>query len=71
MRGNLSYVEEELSPFGFTRCNKCYIVNMQYVKSIEKNVVLVGNEELTISRGRQKSFMNEFLAFIQRGGVLR
>lgn len=71
LRGNLSAAEKELQPFGFSRCNKCYLVNLQHVRSIEKNTVQVGSETLAISRGQQKAFMNDFLAYIQKGGILR
>lgn len=71
LRGNLSAAEKELQPFGFSLCNKCYLVNLQHVRSIEKNTVQVGSETLAISRGQQKAFMNDFLAYIQKGGILR
>lgn len=71
LRAKLSNAEKELREFGFSRCNKCYLVNLQYVKRIEKNTVHVGDDMLAISRGQQKAFMNDFLAHIQKGGVLR
>lgn len=71
VRGSLSILEQELCQYGFARCNKGYLVNMQYVRRIEKNIAVVGDETLMVSRGRQKQFMSEFLAYIQKGGVLR
>lgn len=71
LRANLSNAEKDLRDYGFSRCNKCYLVNLQHVKRIEKNTVLVGGDTLAISRGQQKSFMNDFLVYIQKGGVLR
>ena len=57
-------LENELLPDGFCKCNQCYLVNLQYVQSVEKNtVVLAGGECLSISRSRKKPFMQALLDF--------
>ena len=57
-------LESELSPDGFCKCNQCYLVNLQYVQSVEKDtVVLTGGECLNISRNRKKPFMQALLDF--------
>lgn len=53
-----------LSSGSFSRCNNCYCVNLQYVTGFEGNVVVVGNDRLTISRGRKKSFMNDLMEYL-------
>lgn len=59
--GNLKDVEEALYPFGFRRCNHCYIVNMRYVREIRENSVILGPgaEELQVSRSKKKAFLGE------------
>lgn len=42
-KGALSEVEEELKSMNFFRCNKCYLVNLEYVEAVENNSVQVGN----------------------------
>lgn len=64
---SLKELENELISNGFVRCNKCYLVNLQYVQSVEKDiVVLVGGECLSISRSRKKNFMQSLLDYCGR-----
>ena len=57
--GVLSAVEKELSAYGFLRCNKCYIVNPQFVVGVKGFNVQVGNSVLQISRPRRAAFLSE------------
>ena len=57
-------LESELQPDGFCKCNQCYLVNLRYVRSVEKDtVVLIDDECLSISRNRKKTFMQALLDF--------
>lgn len=57
-------LESELLPDGFCKCNQCYLVNLRYVQSVEKDtVVLTDGECLNISRNRKKPFMQALLDF--------
>ena len=57
-------LECELLPDGFCKCNQCYLVNLRYVRSVEKDtVVLIDDECLSISRNRKKPFMQALLDF--------
>lgn len=57
-------LEEQLSANGFARCSQCYLVNLEYVQSVEKStVVLMGGECLNISRSRRKPFMQALLDY--------
>lgn len=64
VRGKLSDAEKALAPFHFALCNKSYLVNLQHVKDINKNIVKVGDDELLISRGKQKIFLDKFLQYL-------
>ncbi len=57
--GALSGVEEELSTFGFLRCNKCYLVNPKFIVKVKGCTVQVGDHTLQISRPRRAGFMAE------------
>ncbi len=57
-------LESELLPDGFCKCNQCYLVNLRYVQSVEKDTaVLTDGECLNISRNRKKPFMQALLDF--------
>lgn len=56
-RGSLKQLSEELQEPRFFPCNKCYMVNLSCVESIEGNIAVVAGEELVISRPKKKSFV--------------
>jgi DNA-binding LytR/AlgR family response regulator len=56
--GTLRAVEKEVESGGFFRSNNYYLVNLRYVKRVEQNTsVMVGGQELAISRARKKPFL--------------
>ena len=61
-------MEATLSSKVFVRCNNSYLVNLNYVRAIRGYTVLVGGDELPISRPKKKPFVqavNDFLG----GGI--
>lgn len=59
MTGVLSGVEQQLSRFGFLRCNKCYLVNPKFIVKVKGSTVQVGDNLLQISRPRRATFLAE------------
>lgn len=57
-RETMKRIEEKLAGESFFRCNKCYLINLEYVNGIEGNTVLVGEEEVQVSRARKKELMD-------------
>ncbi|MCD7806003.1 MAG: LytTR family DNA-binding domain-containing protein [Lachnospiraceae bacterium] len=57
--GTMKEVEESLREHGFSRCNKGYLVNLEYVEAIRNGAAVVAGEELVISRGRKSEFMED------------
>lgn len=55
--GNLKEVESTLNSKMFVRCNNCYLVNLNHVYAIRNYIVVVGEDELQISRPRKKAFI--------------
>lgn len=53
--GSLSDVEKSF-PTSFARCNHCYLVNLEYVTSVDKFTVTVGQDKLMISHPKKKEF---------------
>lgn len=57
-RQTMKSAETDLLPHGFYRCNSCYLVNLNCVKTVSRDsVVLTSGETLSISRARYKGFM--------------
>lgn len=65
--GTLRQWEEKLHPFHFSRCNNGYLVNLAKVTGYKKDVVMVGGDELIVSRPRRKAFFQELSDYI--GGM--
>lgn len=65
--GTLKDVCGKLEGRGFALCNRCYLVNLRYVKNIDGYSLKVGDEELQISRPQKKSFSEAFKKFIKTG----
>ncbi len=66
INSSLKEVKEKLAGADFALCNQCYLVNLNFVESINKNTVKVKDEELRISVPRRKEFENTFLEFLKR-----
>ncbi len=69
-RGKLQSVEDELRTYGFARCHASYLVNLEYVESVQNNTVTVMGVELPITRGKRDSFWAELTLFAGKGGIL-
>lgn len=57
-RGTLSEAEKALDPGQFFRCNKCYLVNLEYVEEIQNYDLILNGECIRISRSRRKPLLN-------------
>ena len=66
---SLKNFEKRLPEKCFSRCSQSFLVNLKYVKKLKQTSVMVGNEELPISRNRKKDFFEAFSNYA--GGGLR
>lgn len=65
--GVLKDLENQLGDT-FVRCNKCYLVNLDYVEGIAEDVVTVHGIPLKISRSRKRDFVQKISKYYQIGG---
>lgn len=66
--GNLKDVETRLDSTQFVRCNRCYLVNLAFVRAVQGHSLTVDQDELQISRPKRNAFLtalNNYLA----GGI--
>lgn len=66
--GSLAEMESQLSGEPFARCNKGYLVNLRHVKLVKGDMVLVGGDELLISRRKKKEFLHAVTDYYGGGG---
>ena len=53
-RVNISKIEDELKEFKFYRCHRCYLVNLEKIKSITSGGVMINDKEILVSRDKMK-----------------
>lgn len=57
--GTMSKASKELSSSHFEFCNRCYLVNLAYVRSVKGYECQVGKETITISHLKKKMFLEK------------
>ena len=67
VRGTLQGAEELLRESHFVRCNHWYLVNLQHVSEIRKNIVIVAGDELEISRRNKTAFLSALTDYMGMG----
>ena len=65
--GTMRSIEKLLPPRQFSKCNRCYLVNLRSVTRIQGNTVFIGKEELEISRPRKQEFLAALHEYIISG----
>jgi len=62
--GSLLQAEESLKPLGFSRCSSNCLVNLRCVTKVMNNKVFLGDETVSLSRGKKKTFMEDLTQFL-------
>ena len=62
--GTMAKMRQQLEPLGFSLCNNCYLVNLRFVRKVEKYTVTVGADVLQISHPRKKAFLQALNDYI-------
>ncbi len=66
-KASLKELEDKLQGLSFKRCNNCYLVNLKYVDSVNKDDLQIAGEWLKISRSRKREFLQALANYM--GGV--
>lgn len=66
--GTLKKVQEELKGLPFVLCNRCYLVNLTYIKEVRGDNVYIGNDVLQISLSKKKDFLKSLNKYLSDGG---
>lgn len=57
-KGSIREVESAAGMDQFFRCNKCYLINLEYVDSVQNNDICIGNDVVRVSRAKKKEFLD-------------
>ena len=63
-RAKVQDAEEKFVPFGFFRCNKGYLVNLEHVDGVKEGCCIINGEQLLISRARRNDFMTALTLYM-------
>lgn len=67
--GTMAGAERLLADFpGFVRCSASYLVNLRFVRAVSGATVTVGKDQIGISRGKKKEFLQALNTFWATGG---
>ena len=63
-KGSMKELKEQLNETKFFQCNRCYLVNLEYVEAFQGSDVTVASDVIQVSRSRKKEFldaMNDYM----------
>lgn len=63
-RLTLDEFSNKYSRYGFSKCHRCYLVNLKHVSSINNNEIAVGKYLIPLSRLRKKQFEEDFYEYL-------
>ncbi|MBO7364214.1 MAG: response regulator transcription factor [Lachnospiraceae bacterium] len=64
-KNTMKNVEETLAGLDFSRCNACYLVNMQFIRTVNGLIItMTDGDELKISQPKRKQFMTDLSNFL-------
>ncbi len=66
-KGQLKVVEQVLSKDNFVRCHNSYLVNLFHVLEVHQEHILVGKQELPLSRRKRKDFLKQLTDYLGGG----
>lgn len=67
-KGTMTDAQKALDEEQFFRCNRCYLVNLEYVESIDNYDIQVHSHVIAVSRARKKAFLNALNNYIHDAG---
>ncbi len=68
IRRSMQELEEALTPKGFLRVHKGYLVNYKFIRRLENTeVVLTNGEKIPMSRRRVQEIRNQYMELVQNG----
>lgn len=67
-KGTIRDAEGQLDQKKFFRCNRCYLVNLEYVENYLGNGITVHKDMIQVSRGRRKPFLDALNEYMNEVG---
>ncbi len=69
-RYNLRDYEEELSEYGFIRCHRSYLINLEHVSRISgKEIIMDNGHKVPLSRMKEKKVRQALFSFVEKSAL--
>ena len=68
-KGTIRDAESQLDAKRFFRCNRCYLVNLEFVETYQGSDIMVNGDTIQVSRSRRKPFLdalNEYMNEVEK-----
>jgi DNA-binding LytR/AlgR family response regulator len=67
-KGAMKELETILGTENFFRCNKCYLINLEYVESVQNYDVILGKDIVQVSRARKRALLDALNDYLSEVG---
>ena len=63
-KGTMRDTDNQFDPKKYFRCNRCYLVNLEFVETYQGSGIMVNGDTIQVSRSRRKPLLdaeNEYM----------
>ena len=68
-KGTMRDTDNQFDPKKYFRCNRCYLVNLEFVETYQGSDIMVNGDTIQVSRSRRKPFLdalNEYMNEVEK-----
>ena len=67
-KSSMKEAEDTLGGTKFFRCNRCYLVNLEFVETYQGSDIMVNGDTIQVSRSRRKPFLDALNEYMNEVG---
>jgi len=67
-KGTMRDTDNQFNPKRYFRCNRCYLVNLEFVETYQGSDIMVNGDTIQVSRSRRKPFLDALNEYMNEVG---
>ena len=67
-KGTMRDTDNQFDPKKYFRCNRCYLVNLEFVETYQGSDIMVNGDTIQVSRSRRKPFLDALNEYMNEVG---
>ena len=67
-KGTMRDTDNQFDPRKYFRCNRCYLVNLEFVETYQGSDIMVNGDTIQVSRSRRKPFLDALNEYMNEVG---